>query len=110
MVEKRESIRVNPPEGSFVTNQLNQKKIARIVDISESGFLLVGRNKIKSGMIFQLEVVIAGMKNAHLAVGAECIWADLQTSGITFAGFHIIDISADNQAKLNEVIEQLTAH
>jgi hypothetical protein len=107
MVEKRESIRVNPAEGSLVVNQLNHVKVGRIVDISSSGFLLAGREKINEGMIFQLELVIVGHKNAHINVGAECIWADLQTSGLTFAGFQIIDISGDHQDSLDAIIEQL---
>jgi len=108
MIEKRENIRVNPAEGSLVVNQLNQVKLGRIIDISADGFLLAGREKIKDGMIFQLELVIVGHKNAHIKVGAECIWADLQTSGLTFAGFQIIDISTDDQNSLDVIIEQLT--
>ncbi len=109
MVEKRVNNRVNPPEGSLVVNQLNQVKVGRIIDISASGFLLAGREKIKEGMIFQLELLIIGHKNAHIKVGAECVWADLQTSGLTFAGFQIIDISTKDSDSLNVIIEQLTA-
>ena len=106
MVEKRVNNRVNPPEGSLVVNQLNQVKVGRIIDISASGFLLAGREKIKEGMIFQLELLIIGHKNAHIKVGAECVWADLQTSGLTFAGFQIIDISTKDSDSLNVIIEQ----
>ncbi|MGJ8663414.1 MAG: PilZ domain-containing protein [Marinicella sp.] len=110
MIEKRESVRVNPPEGSLVVNQLTQTKVGRIIDISSSGFLLAGREKIKSGMIFQLELVIIGANNTHVNVGAECIWADLQTSGLTFGGFQIIDITDKDQTTLEEIIEQLATH
>ncbi len=109
MVEKRVSTRVNPEEGSLVVNQLNQAKVGRIIDISDSGFLLAGREKINEGMIFQLELVIVGYKNAHINVGAECVWADLQTSGLTFAGFQIIDISIEDKNSLNSIIEQIIA-
>lgn len=109
MVEKRDNVRVNPAEGSLVINQLNQVKVGRIVNISANGFLLAGREKVKEGMIFQLELAIVGHKNAHIKVGAECVWADLQNSGLTFAGFHIIDISSADQDSLNDIIEQLTA-
>lgn len=111
MVEKRENVRVNPPEGSYVLNKLTGQKIGRIIDISASGLLLAGRaDNIKAGMIFQLELVIRSQKNAHINVGAECIWDDLQTSGLTFAGFHIIDISNEEQKSLEDIIEQLTTH
>ncbi len=107
MFEKRENARVNPPEGSLVVNQLNQSKVGRIIDISASGFLLAGRVNIKPGMIFQLELVIADTTKIHINVGAECIWADLQTSGLTFGGFQIIDISEEDQTTLNAFIERL---
>ena len=107
MVEQRLSVRVNSPEGSLVINQLNQSKIGRIIDISASGFLLAGREKMKEGMIFQLELIIMGYKSTHINVGAECVWADLQTSGLTFAGFQIIDISAKGQDDLSAIIELL---
>ncbi len=110
MYEKRENIRVNPPEGSLVVNQLNQAKVGRIVDISASGFLLAGREIIKPGMIFQLELIIADKEKIHINVGAECIWADLQTSGLIFGGFQIIDISNEDQTTLNQFIEQLAAN
>ncbi len=110
MVEKRTNVRVNPPEGSIVINQMNQKKIGRIVDISANGFLLAGRENINAGMIFQLELVVPGIKNAYFEVGAECIWADLQTSGLTFAGFQIIDVSTEDQETLDTMIQQLIAH
>lgn len=111
MVEKRVSVRVNPPEGSYVVNQLTGQKIGRIIDVSATGLLLAGRaDNIKSGMIFQLELVVPTKKNAHINVGAECIWDDLQTSGLTFAGFHIIDISAEDKALLKSMIQQLITH
>ncbi len=109
MAEKRVSVRVNPPKGSLVVNQLNEAKMGRIIDISSSGFLLAGREIVNEGMIFQLELLIVGHKNAHISVGAECVWADLQTSGLTFAGFQIIDISTKGQADLGMIIEQLKA-
>ena len=110
MIEKRASLRVNPPEGSFAINQMNQIKIGRIIDISATGFLLAGREKINSGMIFQLELLIVGQKNAQINVGAECVWVDLQTSGLSIAGFHIIDISAQDNHNLDAIIAQLTGY
>ncbi len=110
MVEKRANTRVTPPEGSTVINQVNATKMGRIVDLSASGFLLAGRVKINSGMIFQLVLALSENKDAHIKVGAECIWSDLQTSGLTFAGFQIIDIAAEDYERLSKIIEQLTAN
>jgi len=110
MVEKRTNERVNPPEGSSVLNQMNNKKMGRIIDISANGFLMAGRSTINPGMIFQLALQINVEPVVTLIVGAECIWSDLQTSGLTFAGFQIIDLSVSGQTELDQVIQQLTGH
>ena len=107
MVEKREFKRVNPPEGSTVVNQINQKLLGKVVDISAGGFLLAGREKYKAGMIFQLNLELALIPRKCFSVGAECIWSDPQTSGLTFGGFQIIDISDEDMDHLLSVIEQL---
>ena len=110
MYEKRENTRVNPPEGSLAVNQLSQARIGRLIDISASGFLLAGRVGMNPGMIFQLELVLTADPEIYIKVGAECIWSDLQTSGLTFGGFQIIDISDADQTTLNDFIEQLAVH
>jgi Tfp pilus assembly protein PilZ len=107
MVEKREFKRVNPPEGSVVMNQINGKQLGKVVDISAGGFLLAGREKYSAGMIFQLNLELATRPKKIFSVGAECIWCDPQTSGLTFGGFQIIDISEDDLNILLGVIEQL---
>lgn len=107
MFEKRENTRVNAPEGSLAVNQMSQSEIGRLVDISVNGFLLAGRVNMNPGMIFQLELVLIGDPNLNIKVGAECIWSDLQTSGLTFGGFQIIDISDEEQNTLDAFIEQL---
>ncbi|MFC3192990.1 PilZ domain-containing protein [Marinicella sediminis] len=107
MVEKREYKRVNPPEGSTVVNQINNKLLGKVVDISAGGFLLAGREKYSAGMIFQLNLELALRPKRVFSVGAECIWNDPQTSGLTFGGFQIIDISDEDMADLLGVIEQL---
>ncbi|MCB1581534.1 MAG: PilZ domain-containing protein [Xanthomonadales bacterium] len=107
MVEKRLNKRVNPPDGSVVINQLEGKVLGKIVDVSAGGFLLAGREKFCSGMIFQLNLVIAMKSKISLSVGAECIWSDPQASGLTFGGFQIIDISDGDRDKLNTAINKL---
>jgi len=109
MIDKRQSKRVNPPDGSKIINQLNEKVMGKIIDVSANGFLLAGREKFSAGMIFQVELFLAVNIPAHLSVGAECIWADPQTSGLTFGGFQIIDIANKDQVKLDKIIEQLAS-
>ncbi len=107
MTEKRENKRVNPPDGSNVVNQINGKLLGKIVDVSVGGFLLAGREMYSAGMIFQLDLILHLDTKVRLSVGAECIWSDPQTSGLTFGGFQIIDISDQDYEKLQNVIDQI---
>ncbi len=107
MVEKRLNKRVHPPKGSVVVNQLGDSVLGKVVDISAGGFLLAGREKFCTGMIFQLSLILSMENEVKLSVGAECIWSDPQTSGLTFGGFQIIDISDSDFDQLNAAIKQL---
>lgn len=109
MVEKRAHIRVYPATGSQVRNTMTDKNIGRVVDISQNGFLLSSRDRIKPGMILQLSVALKELAPKTIAMGAECIWSDHQDSGLTFAGFQIIDISETDESLLATAIQQLTA-
>ncbi|TDR20610.1 PilZ domain-containing protein [Marinicella litoralis] len=107
MTEKRINKRVNPPDGSIVVNQINGKVLGKIIDVSAGGFLLAGREKYSAGMIFQLNLILEVNPQVSLSVGAECIWSDPQTSGLTFGGFQIIDISGQDNQTLNDIIDQI---
>ncbi len=107
MVEKRAHIRVYPATGSQVTNVLTEQNIGRVVDISQNGFLLSSRKAVKPGMILQLSVELKELAPKTIEMGAECIWSDHQDSGLTFAGFQIIDISKADEQLLTTVVQQL---
>jgi hypothetical protein len=109
MVEKRAHIRVYPATGSQVVNVMTEKNIGRVVDISENGFLLSSRESIKPGMILQLSVTLKELAPKAIEMGAECIWSDHQDSGLTFAGFQIIDMNEADEALLSTIVQQLTA-
>jgi len=109
MVEKRAHIRVHPATGSQIENMMTEKNIGRVVDISENGFLLSTREVVKPGMILQLSVKLKELSPKAIELGAECIWSDHQDSGLTFAGFQIIDIGETDEQLLATVVQQLTA-
>ncbi len=107
MVEKRAHIRVHPGTGSQVSNVMTDVVIGRVVDISENGFLLSTREVVKPGMILQLSVKLKELAPKTIEMGAECIWSDHQDSGLTFAGFQIIDISETDTQLLVKLVQQL---
>jgi hypothetical protein len=108
MVEKRAYIRVYPATGSQVANVMTDVVIGRVVDMSENGFLLSTREVVKPGMILQLSIKLKELAPKIIELGAECIWSDHQDSGLTFAGFQIIDISRADQQLLATAVQQLT--
>jgi len=108
MVEKRAHIRVHPATGSLVSNVMTDKKIGRVVDISINGFLLSTREVVKPGMILQLSVELKELAPKAIEMGAECIWSDHQDSGLSFAGFQIIDMSETDEQLLATVVQKLT--
>ncbi len=108
MVDKRAHVRVHPAAGSQVVNTMTDQTLGRVVDISVNGFLLICREQIKPGKIFQLMLQLKELDGQSITLGAECIWSDHQESGLTFAGFQIIDIADSESKLLNTLIEQLT--
>lgn len=109
MVEKRAHIRVHPATGSEVANMMTDEVMGRVVDMSENGLLLSTRASVKPGMILQLAVKLRELAPKTMTLGAECIWSDHQDSGLTFAGFQIIDISDADAQLLTTVVQQLAA-
>ncbi|GAA4824476.1 hypothetical protein GCM10011365_04550 [Marinicella pacifica] len=107
MVEKRAHQRVHPATGSEVSNVMTEKNIGRVVDISQNGFLLSSRESVKPGMILQLSLRLKELAPKTIELGAECIWSDHQDSGLTFAGFQIIDIGKIDEQLLTTVVQQL---
>ena len=81
--------------------------IGRFVDISEDGFLLFCPQPVDVDSIWQMRVLAANDKRLKtlLSLGAECLWArPADESNHCWAGFHIIDIPADDAKKLHALL------
>ena len=83
--------------------------IGRFVDISEDGFLLFCPQPVDIDSIWQIRVLAA--HDQHLATllsfGAECLWVRAANESThCWAGFHIIDISAEYSERLQHLLTQ----
>ena len=85
--------------------------IGRFVDISEDGFLLFCPQLVDVDSVWQVRVLAANDQRLQtlLSLGAECLWVrTADAKDHCWAGFQIIDITAEDTRKLHELIPQLT--
>ena len=81
--------------------------IGRFVDISEDGFLLFCPQPVDVDSVWQVRVLAANDQRLQtlLSFGAECLWVRAaDASNHCWAGFHIIDITADDAKKLQALL------
>ncbi len=108
MNDKRMHPRVSMPRTVYVINQMTNEEFAQVVNVSESGLLLAGRQPVNAGDVLQLELVINELQ-FKAPIGVECVWAEPQNSGLVFGGYRIIDVAEGDLAQLQEIIQQITA-
>ncbi|MCF6301456.1 MAG: PilZ domain-containing protein [Proteobacteria bacterium] len=102
---KRNAERISPFERIKVLNLINDTIIGQIVNISQTGLMLASRSQIFDKQILQTYFNIGGKP---ILVGLECSWSDQQKSGMTIAGFLIIDISTKDKQILKQYIDSCT--
>jgi hypothetical protein len=86
----------------------NNSLMGYLADLSTEGLMLVGESPVPVNGLFQIDIelpaTINGTRVLHL--GVECLWCRNADDPERFwAGFHLIDISPDDQRTL----EALTA-
>ncbi len=99
---RRNTDRISPSERIKVLNLVNDEIIGQIINISSTGLMLASRSKIIDKQILQTYFNVSGQP---ILVGLECSWSDQQKSGMTIAGFLIIDISEKDKQILKQYID-----
>lgn len=85
-----------------MVNKITDQSLAQVVNISTSGMMLAARFDFNEKQMFQTKLEINGRS---LDIGLECVWAETQMSGMTYAGFVIIDISKPHLQHLQDYID-----
>jgi hypothetical protein len=106
MNERRHNPRYTTEQALEAYDVHSARFLGRFVDTSEDGFLLFCPHAIDADSIWQIRVLEAN--DLHLrslvSFGAECLWVrQADDNNHYWAGFHIIDISAQD----NEILRAL---
>ncbi len=109
MSERRQNLRHTTQQELEAHDMHTARFIGRFVDISEDGFLLFCPQPVDVDSIWQIRVLAAHDQHLRtlLSFGAECLWVRAANeSTYCWAGFHIIDIAAQDSEKLQQLLPQ----
>ena len=93
-----------------VTDINRERVIGQLVDISIDGLMLLGGAPLAINGMYQFDIELPEPVNGHsvLHLGAECLWCRTAEDPEHFwAGFHLIDISPEDQSTLDALISLL---
>ncbi|WP_281646457.1 PilZ domain-containing protein [Parendozoicomonas sp. Alg238-R29] len=84
----------------------NGTPLGRIFDISKEGFMLLSPSKVQPKEVINLTLELPEMDNTRaIELSAECMWCQPSSFTKDFgAGFHIKNISDQDQVALNYFI------
>lgn len=107
-MHKRQHQRHTPKALLSAVNALDDTLLGNIVNISQGGFMLASHNTIiPEGAIYQLKLQ-ESQSTANIHLGATCLWqTEANAADAHWAGFQIIDISAEDEASLISYISDL---
>lgn len=106
--DKRRSPRIDTNQSIQIFDMLQASLMGNLVNISTGGLMLLTSQEIPINHVFQLEMTLqfSDGSNKTIQFGAESLWSqNTSTPGHEWVGFHIIDISEENQQLLDRMIE-----
>lgn len=103
--DKRHAHRVTIPEHPQVVDAHTGGLLGQLVNLSSDGLMLAGNQCIACNTVWQMRIpLVVGDSRKIISVGAESLWCeDANGSGLFWTGFHIIDISADDQKTVDSI-------
>lgn len=104
--EQRRKPRLTIPELPPILDAHNGTVLGQLVNLSVDGLMAVSTRGIKCGTVRQVRIIlIAGEQPVEIQLGIESLWCeDANESGSHWTGFQIIDISPEQQKKLNSLV------
>lgn len=104
--EYRKTKRVKPSFHIDISDMIVGTILGEVLNISSDGLLVSCQSKIVVGEMFQTQWDFEARGLKSISVGLECLWAEVQYTNFCLCGFHIIDISEDDQNILDRIIAQ----
>ena len=111
MQDKRSSPRRRVNEKIELRDIHTDQLLGNLVNISDSGFMLLADQSLSTNQLFQLRMLFpTPIENVeHIELGAECLWRqDVPDTDHCWAGFHIIDISEQATHLIQHLISDWT--
>jgi len=107
---KRQYKRYTPGSLMQAVNALDDHLLGTVMNISQGGFMLASHGSIiPEGAIYQLRLQ-EEQTAMDINLGATCLWqTEANATDSHWAGFQIIDISAEDEAVLISYIAGLEA-
>lgn len=100
-IDSRQSHRLKPAASCHVIDALSASLLGEVLNISSDGLMLASPLSIGEGSIFQVDIHCDLSDVGRISAGIECLWTEPYGNGGTLAGFHIIDISDQDQDVLH---------
>jgi c-di-GMP-binding flagellar brake protein YcgR len=109
MPERRKYKRSRSPQLLTVIDVYTDQQIGTLVDLSLGGILMMAMQPIPLHRVFQVQVKLPEriLGSNVIEFGAESVWGDPpEQLGTCWAGLHIIDISDENKALVENLVER----
>jgi len=111
--DMRKHPRFNLKQPLLVVDDLSGENMGTLVNISQEGMMVFGNKTVVSDGVYHVSMPLKSEAGDDivLSLGIECLWSNADDNdGKNWSGFKIIDISSEQQASLNQMIEQLSSN
>lgn len=107
MNEYRRAKRRKANEAIEIVDVMTGAPIGQLSNLSETGMLLMLRQRLTSDALYQLHFRLPGSVGEWQAVevGAHELWADDSAGGQVWSGFRFIDVSMQDAARIRDWVE-----
>jgi len=108
-VHNRAYDRFSPQSTIQVIDKLSGRVLGVLINVSRAGFMMLSEGKCpEAGGIHQLQIVSEEEETPDISLGATCLWNEEANARHSYwSGFEIIDISPEEQEKLDAYIATL---
>lgn len=105
MVEHRQSLRKPPDRPIEVLDVITGRSIGRVGNLSVDGMLLISTRALPANALYQISFQLPSVGNSGarpMEIGVNEQWGERASApGQFWTGFHIVDISPEDQERLN---------
>jgi c-di-GMP-binding flagellar brake protein YcgR len=110
MEDYRQRPRKNTPHLVRVLNEDTGKTVGRVVDITADGMMIVTKDKVKVGQLFNFRIILPVMVHhrSDVCMEAKAIWVTADSnSEYSKCGFKFINLAGEEGFLLEDVMHKL---